>query len=46
MADLSGVKNLLGQTCGMTRMDQLIDSLINNPVDGDIFTLKNDLIGV
>jgi uncharacterized membrane protein len=27
-------------------MDQLIDPLTNNPVDAEIFSLTNDMIGV
>ena len=46
MTDLSGVRNLLGPTCAMTRMDQLIDPLTNNPVDAEILSLTNDMIGV
>jgi hypothetical protein len=46
MADLSGVRNLLGTKCNLTRMDQLIDPLSNTSVDAEIFSLTNDIIGV
>ena len=46
MADLSGVRNLLGTKCNLTRIDQLIDPLSNSSVDAEIFSLANDIIGV